>query len=594
RGAYRNEYSTNAIAGKVSLEYTVSDLKFRLALGMDNRTEQTSVFLPELGFATVGDKYRTSIQGYYDNMLLDTQFDVTYHKRFNYVHDFSAKAGVQMLNNDLQYRYGRSYNAASDFYTNLKGNRDSISSRSDVWRSLGMFGTFNYVYYDRYILNATARVDASSRFGAKRQAVLFPAVGAAWRVDREDFLRNSSVINELKLRASYGLTGNDNIGNYYARLLYQPSNYKDLGGFAINNLANEKLKPEINREFQAGVDLGFLANKITMTVDYFNTVNSNMIVFNNIKQTAGISGAFMNVGENTNKGLEAGVNVAFKTGQVKYNVGATFATVDTKVTKMPSATPYIENSYQGVFTARAQEGHALGSYYGYQTDGIYSTPADLISPVTGKTIVNGKNEKNQNVYESFQAGDVKFVDQNKDGIINDQDKVFLGDPNSNYYGSFRGDVSYKGFTLSALVDYQLGRDIVNGLRYELESQNGYANQTIAVNRRWRQAGDVTDMPRLSYGDPSGNNRFSDRWIEDGSFVRLRNVTLSYTLPETLTKKAYLEKVTFFVTGENLLTWTKYTGLDPEFNSLNDGLLYGVDGGSMPVTRSYSAGIRIGL
>lgn len=594
RGAYRNEYLSNAIAGKVSLDYTVQDLKFRLALGLDNRTEQTIVFLPENGFATVGDKYRTSVQGYYDNMLIDTQFDVTYHKRFNYVHDFSAKAGVQLLNNDMKYRYGRTYNAASDFYTLLSGNRDSISSRSDIWRSLGMFGTFNYVYYDRYILNATARVDASSRFGAKEKAILFPAVGAAWRVDREDFLRNSSFINELKLRVSYGLTGNDNIGNYYGRLLYQPSNYKDLGGFAIKNLANEKLKPEINREFQAGVDLGLLGNKITMTVDYFNTVNSNMIVFNNIKQTAGIAGAYMNVGENTNKGLEAGVNVAFKTGQVKYNLGATFATVDTKVTKMPSATPYIENSYQGIFTARAQEGQALGSYYGYQTDGIYSTKADLISSVTGKDIVNGKNEKNQNVYEPFQPGDVKFVDQNKDGIINENDKVFLGDPNSDFYGSFKGDISYKGFTLSALVDYQLGRDIVNGLRYELESQNGYANQTIAVNRRWRQAGDVTDMPRLSYGDPSGNNRFSDRWIEDGSFVRLRNVTLSYELPTSLTKKAYLQKVTFFVTGENLLTLTKYTGLDPEFNSLNDGLLYGVDGGSMPVTRSYSAGIRIGL
>jgi len=593
RGAYRNEYLSNAMAGKVSLDYTVSDFKFRLALGLDDRTEQTIVFIPERGFATVGDKYRTSIQGYYDNMLIDTQFDVTYHKRFNYVHDFSAKAGMQLLNNNLQYRYGRTYNAASDYYTLLSGNRDSISSRSDVWRLLGMYGTFNYVYYDRYILNATARVDASSRFGAKTKAILFPAIGAAWRIDREDFLRNSSVINELKLRVSYGLTGNDNIGNYYAKLLYQPSNYKDLGGFSIKNLANENLKPEINREFQAGLDWGLLGNKITMSVDYFNTVNSNMIVFNNIKQTAGISGAYMNVGENTNKGLEAGMNFAFKTGQVKYNLGATFAMVDTKVTKMPSATPYIENTYQGVFTARAQEGQALGSYYGYQTDGVYATSADLIS-VKGTKIVNGKNEKNQNVYEPFQAGDVKFVDQNKDGVINEADKVFLGDPNSDYYGSFKGNISYKGFALSALVDYQIGRDIVNGLRYELESQTDYANQTIAVNRRWRQAGDVTDMPRLSYGDPSGNNRFSDRWIEDGSFVRLRNITLSYELPTSLTKKAYLKTVTFFVTGENLLTWTKYTGLDPEFNSLNDGLLYGVDGGSMPVTRSYSAGIRIGL
>lgn len=598
RGAYRNEYLSNAIAGKVSLDYTFSDLKFRFALGLDNRTEQTIVFIPETGFATVGDKYRTSVQGYFANMLVDAQFDVTYHKRFNYVHDFSAKAGLQLLNNDLQYRYARSYNAASDYYTLLSGKGDSISSRSDIWRSLGMFGTFNYVYYDRYILNATARVDASSRFGAKTKAIIFPAIGAAWRIDREDFLRNSSVINELKLRVSYGLTGNDNIGNYYAKLLYQPSNYKELGGFAINNLANERLKPEINREFQAGLDWGLLGNKITMTLDYFNTVNTNMIVFNNIKQTAGISGAYMNVGENTNKGLEAGMNIAFKTGQVKYNVGATFATVDTKVTKMPSSTPYIENSYQGLFTARAQEGYALGSYYGYETDGVYSTDADLISPYSrdGKKqpIVNGKNEKNQNVYEPFQAGDVKFVDQNKDGIINESDKVFLGDPNPDYYGSFKGDISYKGFVFSALVDYQIGRDIVNGLRYELESQSDYSNQTIAVNRRWRQPGDVTDMPRLSYGDPSGNNRFSDRWIEDGSFIRLRNVTLSYDLPTSLTKKAYLQKVTFFVTGENLLTWTKYTGLDPEFNSLNDGLLYGVDGGSMPVTRSYSAGIRIGL
>lgn len=593
-GAYSNEYLSNAISGRVFLNYTHKDLDFNLSVGLDNRTEQTNIFIPERGFATDVDRYRTSVQGYFDNLLVDAQFSVAYAKRFNYVHDFSAKAGLQYMDNNLKYRYGRAYNNGNDNFTLVgQGTLDSISSRSDIWRLFGAYATANYVYYDRYILNGTVRVDGSSRFGAKTKAAVFPAIAAAWRIDQENFLKDNAVINEWKLRASYGLSGNDNIGNYYAKLLYQPANYKELGGFAIKNLANEKLKPEINRELEVGMDFGLLSNKIALTVDYFNTVNSNMIVYNNVKQVSGMQGAYMNVGENTNQGLEAGLNFHFQTGAVKYDIGGTFALVKSEVTKMPSATPYIENTY-GIFTARAQEGYALGSYYGFQTEGVYKDAQDLISPYTGKPIVNGKSEYNQNTYAPFEAGDVKFVDQNKDGVINDKDKVFLGDPNPDFFGSVRGQIRYKGLSVSALVDYQIGRDIVNGLRYQLESQSDYANQTVAVNRRWKQAGDVTDMPRLSYGDPTGNNRFSDRWIEDGSFLRLRNVTISYDLPESWVKKAYLQKVTIFVTGENLLTWTKYTGLDPEFNSLNDGLLYGVDAGSMPVSRSYSAGIRIGL
>lgn len=593
-GDYKNEYLSNAISGRVFLNYDYKDLDFNLSVGLDNRTEQTNIFIPERGFATDIDRYRTAVSGYFDNLLIDAQFSVAYAKRFNYVHDFSAKAGFQYMGNNLSYRYGRAYNNGNDNFTLVgQGKLDSISSRSDIWRLMGAYATANYVYYDRYILSGTVRVDGSSRFGVKTKAVVFPAVAAAWRIDQEDFLKDNAVLNEWKLRASYGLTGNDNIGNYYAKLLYQPANYKNLGGFSLKNLANEKLKPEINRELEVGMDFGLLSNKIALTVNYFNTVNSNMIVYNNVKQVAGMPGAFMNVGENTNQGLEAALNFHFQTGDVKYDLGGTFALVKSEVTKMPSATPYIENSY-GIFTARAQEGHALGSYYGFETAGVFKDNQDLISSVTGKPIVNGKSEYNQNTYAPFQAGDVKFVDQNNDGVINDADKVFLGDPNPDFFGSVRGQISYKGLSVSALVDYQIGRDIVNGLRYKLESQADYSNQTLAVNRRWKQAGDVTDMPRLAYGDPSGNNRFSDRWIEDGSFLRLRNVTISYDLPESWVKKAYLQKVTFFVTGENLLTWTKYTGLDPEFNSLNDGLLYGVDGGSMPVARSYSAGIRIGL
>jgi hypothetical protein len=183
---------------------------------------------------------------------------------------------------------------------------------------------------------------------------------------------------------------------------------------------------------------------------------------------------------------------------------------------------------------------------------------------------------------------------NNDGIIDEKDKTFLGKSMPDYFGGINASVSYKGIVLSALFDMQMGREVVNGLRYDLESMSDYTNQTVALNQRWMQPGDITDMPRLSYGDPAGNNRFSDRWVEDGSFMRLRNVSLAYNLPDHIIKKIRLKKLQIYLSAENVLTISNYLGYDPEFNHLNSSLLSGVDYASIPLTRSFLAGLRIGL
>jgi hypothetical protein len=245
-------------------------------------------------------------------------------------------------------------------------------------------------------------------------------------------------------------------------------------------------------------------------------------------------------------------------------------------------------NYNG-FSAIAIQGEPLGTYYGYKTNGVFATDQEA------SALINGEGSNGYvNKYAPFKGGDVRFVDRNNDGIIDEKDKTYLGKSMPDYFGGVNASVNFKGIVLSALFDVQLGRKVVNALRYDLESMSDYTNQSAAVNQRWMQPGDITTMPRLAYGDPAGNNRFSDRWVEDGSFMRLRNVSLSYSLPDQIIKKIHLKKLQIYISAENVLTISNYLGYDPEFNHLNSSLLSGVDYGSTPLTHSFLAGLRIGL
>ena len=587
----KNQNTSTVINGNVFFQYIVSkSLSIYTSVGLDHLNMQENVAIPLTGIAPDKDINRFSEQNLNNNNLVDGKLEAIYNKKINYRHNISAILGTQVLDNNFNSRLGRSYNATSDDFTQLDQGtvKDSLASGTSEWLMLSTYANVNYVYNDKYIVDVTMRIDGSSRFGIKNRFIGFPAVGLGWRINNEKFLRQARWIDELKLRASYGYSGNDNIGDYSGKILYEPGNYKNLGGVALDQFANEKLKPEIIEESDLGLDWSVFNQKINLTVDAYRRINTNMLLYENLPLESGYPQAFVNGGKLENQGIEVGLKIRVNTGKLLWNFGANLCYNKNKVLKLPQNTPMAVMNYNG-FTAIAIEGQPLGTYYGYKTNGVFATDQEASALINGEGS-NGYVYK----YDPFKGGDVRFVDMNNDGIIDEKDKTFLGKSMPDYFGGINASVSYKGIVLSALFDMQMGREVVNGLRYDLESMSDYTNQTVALNQRWMQPGDITDMPRLSYGDPAGNNRFSDRWVEDGSFMRLRNVSLAYNLPDHIIKKIRLKKLQIYLSAENVLTISNYLGYDPEFNHLNSSLLSGVDYASIPLTRSFLAGLRIGL
>ncbi|MCL3779354.1 SusC/RagA family TonB-linked outer membrane protein [Prolixibacteraceae bacterium JC049] len=584
----KNKKVVTSINGRVFGEYKANERWNGYAsISLDHVSQQDIVFIPALGVAPYNDKRRISDQIYDKQTFITSKIEADYNNRIDYVHDISAKVGVEMLVNEFKHRRASTYNSNSDDFTSLGQGlyTDTLSSENVDWSMISAYVNARYQYKEKYLAKLTVRADGSSRFGVDNRVIVFPALGLGWRIAKEDFMKDVPWIDELKLRASYGVTGNHNIGNYSSRLLYVPANYKNLGGVALGQVANEELKPEMISEFNLGIDWSIFNERLNLSVDLYDRTNNQLLVYDKMPQFTGFPYAIVNGGKVNNKGIELALGTRIFNGNFKWDIDATVAFNNNAVTELPERTSEIITNYNGI-TSKVSVGRALGEYYGYVFDGVYATDAEASLYQNGD--VHGYS------YDAFKGGDVRFKDLDGNNIIDENDQAYLGNSSPDIFGSFSTRISYKGFELSAMIDYQLGREVVNGMRMLTEGMSDFSNQNVAVNRRWMQQGDQTNMPRLVYGDPAGNNRFSSRWIESGDFVRLRNVTLSYTLPKQMTQKLHLQQIRLFVSGENLLTITDYLGYDPEFNHLNNALLSGVDYVSTPLTRSFSAGIKIGL
>jgi len=555
-----------------------------ISAGLQSQTKQERLFLPQAGIAPYLDIFNYSELSNMSDLLFDGRLDVNYQNTFDRIHHVDIGVGVNYLNDQMNFSFGSGMNSPGDEYTKLDQASDRVLSTSndEQWKMIAVYLRGNYILKGRYIADLTLRTDGSSRFGENKRVAFYPALGLAWRLGEEDVLRQSW-LDELKVRASVGYTGNDNLGNYTSKLRFTPSNYKYLGGIALKRLANKDLAPERMLEYNLGLDLGVFNQRLNVSLDFYDRTNQNMVMPVIMTLEQGTPFVMMNSAKMNNRGVEAAVSAYLKTGELNWNISVNVAYNKNKVTQLPHGVDRYDQSYD-IFSASAVKGQPFGVYYGYQTAGVFATD----SQVGG--LINGSLYQ----YDPFQEGDVKFVDRNKDGVIDANDMTYLGKAMLDIVGGFNLQVSWKGITLSGLLDTQWGRELINGMRYKLEAMQDYSNQSVTVKDRWRFSGDVTNMPRISYNDPSGNNRFSDRWIEDGSFVRLRSVTLSYDIPVKLVQKIKLSKVRMFVNADNLLTFTKYNGFDPEFNHLNSDFLSGVDLGNMYIPRSLTFGIRIGL
>ena len=534
------------------------------------------------------------------NVVSDTHID---WKHQYGKHNLAAFGGFKYTyfsfdDNNLKTEYNSTTNdknpalSASSGYQHIKGN-------NDVWKNLQWYGNVDYNYMNRYFATVSLSAEANSRFGAKSGDLdlcgvawaLFPSVQLGWVMTNESWFPKNAGINYLRVNAGYDMSGNDDISNYAARtsLSAVRFNYNAIG-LQLTNIGNDEIKWETNHKFNVGLQAYMLNNRLGVDFNYYVNKTKDLLTLQTFKNPiGGINNYWTNGGEIKNEGFELSVTAKpVVTRNWNVEVGASVGHYANKVTKLPDG-DYTSSVY-GDNNILTSVGNPVGLFYGYKTAGVFATDAEAKAA--------GKDgylymEDNAGLRNDFKAGDVHFIDQNNDGKISELDKVVIGDPNPDIYGNIFATINYKNLTLTMGWNYSLGNDVYNYQRSILNSGSTFYNQQVAEVAHWRYEGHQTDLPRLAYGDPMGNNRFSDRWIEDGSYLRLKTLNLSYKVPVP-GSWTWLQGLTVWAQANNLLTFTKYLGSDPEF-SIGNGVLYqGIDCGNIAQGRSFQCGVKINL
>ncbi len=534
------------------------------------------------------------------NVVSDTHID---WKHQYGKHNLAAFGGFKYTyfsfdDNNLKTEYNSTTNdknpslSASSGYQHIKGN-------NDVWKNLQWYGNVDYNYMNRYFATVSLSAEANSRFGAKSGDLdlcgvawaLFPSVQLGWVMTNESWFPKNAGINYLRVNAGYDMSGNDDISNYAARtsLSAVRFNYNAIG-LQLTNIGNDEIKWETNHKFNVGLQAYMLNNRLGVDFNYYVNKTKDLLTLQTFKNPiGGINNYWTNGGEIKNQGFELSVTAKpVVTRNWNVEVGASVGHYANKVTKLPDG-DYTSSVY-GDNNILTSVGNPVGLFYGYKTAGVFATDAEAKAA--------GKDgylymEDNAGLRNDFKAGDVHFIDQNNDGKISELDKVVIGDPNPDIYGNIFATINYKNLTLTMGWNYSLGNDVYNYQRSILNSGSTFHNQQVAEVAHWRYEGQQTDLPRLAYGDPMGNNRFSDRWIEDGSYLRLKTLNVSYKVPVP-GSWTWLQGLTVWAQANNLLTFTKYLGSDPEF-SIGNGVLYqGIDCGNIAQGRSFQCGVKINL
>ncbi len=474
----------------------------------------------------------------------------------------------------------------------------SLSQYRGEESMISYFASASYNYKDKYYITGNIRHDGSSRFGENNRFGTFPSFSAAWRLSNETFIPD--FFSDLKLRASYGQVGNDKIGNYryiasMANVFYSFSgqNGSFQSGMVTSGLANTDLKWETSTQKDFGIDMAFLDNKLRFVADYFITDVSDMLLGKTIPVTSGIGSlswgryesVITNAGALTNKGFEFESSYNSSVGDFTYNVHANLTTYNNEVTDL-GENEYLSGTKSGEVRSRTYVGGGLGDFYGYVCEGIFQTQAEL----------DAANALNADApYQTAETvpGDFKFKDLNGDGVINDEDRQVIGSPIPDFTYGFGFDLGYKRFNLSALFYGSQGNQVYNELRSEIEQQGRAMNKATTVLDAWHGEGTSNTIPVRRVQDLNTNIRTSTAYLEDGSFLRLQNIVLSYDLPVTFAK------IKVFASGDNLLTLTKYKGFNPEISMDQSGdfgegsrLDSGIDGGYYPSTSVYRFGVNI--
>jgi TonB-linked SusC/RagA family outer membrane protein len=576
--------TTNRIIGNQYIEWEIiKDLRFKTNISLDFITMKEDEFYPTT--VDYREGWNSGAVRATHNLTWANENYLTYTKTFNENHNFSLLGGFsqQEWKTETTGLDGQFF--ASDNIRTLNG-AGTISGQNvntTVEHSLmSVFGRVGYDYLGKYLVQATMRADGSSRFGKEKRWGSFPSASIAWRFSDETFFNSLNALEDGKLRFSVGQTGNESIGNYVSQGEFSlNANYLDYSGAAPTAMPNYNLSWETTTQYNTGIDLSLFNGRIYLTADAYQKNTTDLLFNVPIPETTGFSSISQNIGEIQNKGLEFALTTHNLMGGFKWMTNFNIGMNRNKIVSLPEnilTNGYLQNGTYHILKV----GEPIGIFYGWKFLGVYSRDEDNINQVRYGS-ANGK---------VFRGGDPIWDDLNGDHIIDDQDKQIIGNAQPKFTGGLNNDFSYKNFSLNIFLQFSYGNDIYSNLNMLRNRVFAYNNVSTDALNRWRKQGDITDYPRPIRNDPLRNDeRVSDRWIEDGSYMRLKNVSLAYDLPRKHANKIFLEGLQLYVTGENLITWTHYTAYDPDVSSYG-GLRIGVDDGSYPQSRTFIFGLNI--
>ena len=551
-------------------------LRYKSTLAIDRLSSKENRFTdPKLtsygrrNYGEAADIRKNNTLLTFDNILT---FDKTFSK-----HNLSLLGGTSFTNAkmDASEMYATHF-LTSDIKTLNAANKIGQGSitNAEEWSMMSYLGRLSYNYDSKYLLTANFRADGSSKLAPGKRWGYFPSVSVGWRLSRESFLSNIEWLSELKLRGGWGQTGNQaGISSYAYLQRYKIARQNWWGNGANanamitltpNSFSNPNLTWETTTQSNIGLDVALFKNRLAFAIDAYIKNTTNLLMEVPLPATSPVPSIYRNEGEMTNKGIEFSVDSHNLTGELEWNTNFNISLNRNKLNKLSLQKVYYYASTSEATSeqvVRITEGQPLGKFWGLISEGV-----------------------------DPQTGDIKYKDLNGDGRITVSDKTYIGDPNPDFTFGFTNDFSYKNFTLSVFFQGSYGNDIYNASRIETEGMYDGKNQSTAVLNRWKKRGDITDIPRAVKG--TDNIKASSRWVEDGSYLRLKTLTLAYNLPTQALQQYGIRKVQPYFTAQNLWTLTNYKGFDPEVNEGLSGPTMGIDWGTYPQTKSFIFGLNI--
>ncbi len=582
---YKDNQEIDRFLGSVDANWEImKDLTLKITFGADLSTANRAFYWPKQthrGNSKNGEanqRYRKDVSYLNENIL-------TYNKVLG-DHSFNVVGGYTWQIFHYKHFEASSTGYSTDLYlaNNLGagttyGQPGSNRSQNQLASYLGRL---NYIYKDRYLFTLTARADGSSKFGANNKWSFFPSFAVAWRASEEAFLREVDWLSNLKVRASYGKTGNQNIDNYKSLAMLGTMNYALGGvlnsGVGPNNIPNPDLKWETTASTDVGLDIGLFNNRLSLVVDYYYKNTTDLLWNISTPSSVGFGSIFKNIGSLENKGLEITLGADVFTGEFKWNTQMNWSRNRNKVLEIPGYTPSTQGTLSGHLKVNGswlEPGLPVGVWNLLKYDGVFQDQAQL--------------EAGPRSSANDKLGDARFVDKNGDGKINyTDDRMIVGDPNPDFIYGWTNNFSFKGFDFSVYLQGSYGNDIINIQRAETNISGPWGNQRREILNRWTPTNTNTNVPRARVTvDPLLLQ--SDWLIEDGSYMRVKTMTLGYTFGNV----RFMNSLRLYVTGQNLFTITNYSGFDPEVNSQgNSNLQLGVDYNAYPSAKAVLFGVNI--